>query len=416
VRDGKNGQLEKNSGLNKSVLDQTFKSGKAGEVLSGRYWVKENTRKKFPSSPKGGEPLRIADFFCGCGGLTLGALIASKLKGRGLQIALAADAWSDALDVYRKNFRHLLVNSTTADLSAMVSTPGSVTLSVEGGKVAESIGDLDLVIAGPPCQGHSDLNNSSRRDDPRNLLYAIPVAFALRTRAKILVVENVPAVVHATGKVVGSALNSLEENGYSVEEFVADVQDFGLPQTRKRHVLIASRIHSKGELGALLGCITKRRNDVPLWPYIHDLEFELEDGSIITKRSKISPDNQGRIRYLFEEDKYDLPDHLRPPCHSEKTHSYVSMYGRLHSERPAQTITSGFGSMGQGRFVHPTQPRMITAHEAARIQGFPDYFSFSSVKKITALREMIGNAVPPPVGAVLLSLLLPPDTSGPSPR
>ena len=71
------------------------------------------------------------------------------------------------------------------------------------------------------------------------------------------------------------------------------------------------------------------------------------------------------------------------------------MYGRMYWDRLAQTITSGFGSMGQGRFVHPRRRRTITAHEAARLQGFPDFFDFTSVNKITALREMIGNAVPP---------------------
>ncbi|MCY1248744.1 putative BsuMI modification methylase subunit YdiO [compost metagenome] len=84
------------------------------------------------------------------------------------------------------------------------------------------------------------------------------------------------------------------------------------------------------------------------------------------------------------------------------------MYGRLNPNLPAQTITSGYGSMGQGRFVHPTQRRMITSHEAARIQGFPDYFRFEPVSKLTALREMIGNAVAPPVAATLLVQLLDP--------
>lgn len=291
----------------------------------------------------------------------------------------------------------------------MVDRPGSVNLSEEGLRLAESIGELDVIVAGPPCQGHSDLNNSSRRDDPRNLLYTIPVAFALRTNAKLLLVENVPTVIHSSGEVVGSAFQTLEKNGYSVVEFVADIQDFGLPQTRKRHMLIASRVHSAERLSGILATIGKRPSDVALWAFIHDLELEPEDDDrLITKRSKISPENQERIRHLFETETFDLPDRLRPPCHRDKSHSYVSMYGRLSVERPAQTITSGFGSMGQGRFVHPTQPRMITAHEAARIQGFPDYFDFRPVKKITSLREMIGNAVPPPVGAVLLSLLMPP--------
>jgi DNA (cytosine-5)-methyltransferase 1 len=71
------------------------------------------------------------------------------------------------------------------------------------------------------------------------------------------------------------------------------------------------------------------------------------------------------------------------------------MYGRLHWDRPAQTITTGFSSMGQGRYVHPAQPRTLTPHEAARIQGFPDWFSWSSTSRRTVLSTAIGNAVPP---------------------
>jgi DNA (cytosine-5)-methyltransferase 1 len=77
------------------------------------------------------------------------------------------------------------------------------------------------------------------------------------------------------------------------------------------------------------------------------------------------------------------------------------MYGRLKYDEPAQTITSGFGSPGQGRFIHPTRCRTLTPHEASRLQFFPDSFDFSSVKLRTALANMIGNAVP-----MLLSLVL----------
>ena len=86
------------------------------------------------------------------------------------------------------------------------------------------------------------------------------------------------------------------------------------------------------------------------------------------------------------------------------------MYGRIKPDEPAQTITTGFGSMGQGRFVHPTRERLITPHEAARIQGFPDFFSFArrdgEAITRTALQRVIGNAVPPPVAARLMLRLV----------
>lgn len=375
-------------------------------MYDSKYWIKEGKKATKPRTKRTARKLNVADFFCGCGGLSLGALIACSQTGRKLNVALAADVWSDALDVYKENFRTTLKNSAVLDLSATVLHPGSLELSKAGEELCSKIGELDVIVAGPPCQGHSDLNNSSRRDDPRNLLYTIPVAFALRSTAKILLIENVPTVVHSSDGVVNSALSALEKKGFSVMELVADAQNFGLPQTRKRHLLIASRVHSRQRMEELFSQVRKRKKDVPLWPFISDLESESEDARLITVRSKVSAENKSRIQYLFDSGSYELPNNLRPRCHSEKSHSYVSMYGRLYPDRPAQTITSGFGSMGQGRFVHPTQPRLITAHEAARIQGFPDYFNFSPVRKITALREMIGNAVPPAITATLLSLLI----------
>ena len=82
------------------------------------------------------------------------------------------------------------------------------------------------------------------------------------------------------------------------------------------------------------------------------------------------------------------------------------MYGRLRWDLPAQTITSGFGSIGQGRYMHPTQARALTPHEAARIQGFPDYFEFATVSKRADLATMIGNAVPPALSRCITLQLL----------
>ena len=371
------------------------------------YWAREFKRTTWPASSPRASALRIVDLFSGCGGLSLGAHLACRQLKRRLQIELAADIWPDALEVYKDNFKGAVSATTTDDLGDMLSQVGSTTLSKRGRELADSLAPIDVVLAGPPCQGHSDLNNSSRRDDPRNFLYAVPVAFGLRTKAKILLIENVPPVVHSTSGVVKSAVDALLAKGYAVAEFLADAQDFGVPQTRKRHILIASRLHSAGVLNELLARLERRSNDVAMWSFVSDLEFESDNPEdLATRRSAISSENRKRIDFLFDTGVVDLPNRLRPPCHRDKPHSYVSMYGRLSADLPAQTITSGFGSMGQGRFVHPTQRRMLTPHEAARVQGFPDYFRFTKAKKLTSLREMIGNAVVPPICAVLLTLLL----------
>ena len=145
-----------------------------------------------------------------------------------------------------------------------------------------------------------------------------------------------------------------------------------------------------------------------------DLRFaigDLEDAqnSRLDDPSRMSDDNQSRVEWLFgAPDQYDLPNDRRPPCH-QGDHSYVSMYGRLKWEEPAQTITSGFGSMGQGRYVHPSRKRTLTPHEAARIQFFPDWFDFTAGGLVTGRgtwATMIGNSVPPKLTMELGALLL----------
>ena len=115
--------------------------------------------------------------------------------------------------------------------------------------------------------------------------------------------------------------------------------------------------------------------------------------------------NMARIDYLFNHDLLDLPNEMRPPCHRLKSHSYNSLYGRLSWDMPAPTITSGFNSPGQGRFVHPQARRTLTPHEAARIQSIPDFFDWGESNR-ESLTQMIGNAVPPMLAyAVAVELL-----------
>ena len=113
------------------------------------------------------------------------------------------------------------------------------------------------------------------------------------------------------------------------------------------------------------------------------------------------------MRWLLEHDEYDLPNSERPLFDQNDGHTYLSMYGRLDWEKPAQTITSGFGSIGQGRYMHPDQMRALTPHEAARIQGFPDYFRFAPLPSRASLATMIANAVPPELARRIVREVLP---------
>ena len=118
-----------------------------------------------------------------------------------------------------------------------------------------------------------------------------------------------------------------------------------------------------------------------------------------------------RMDWLFDNDQHDLALAERPDCHQGGT-SYGAVYGRMHSDRPAPTITTGFTTPGRGRFVHPTERRTLTAAEAARLQGFPDGYVFrpdpNRRPTRAQLAKWIGDAVTAPLGyAAALSALAP---------
>lgn len=353
-------------------------------------WRKTLRQKAFPEVD-GGECFRFADLFSGCGGLSLGAVLAATSFGQRPVIKLAVDNWLLATKVYQENLGAFSERILCADVRDAMN---------------EDIRGLDLLLAGPPCQGHSDLNNSTRRLDPRNELYLAPVEFALRNLPKSLIIENVPAVVHSSERVTSRAIGALASAGYGCFEAVVDVSNLGVPQKRRRHLLIAMRGIKSEEVSTIFRPIVEHRSPPGLMSFLRDLQDQVDDADPMLATTRISADNKARIDYLFSNNVYELPDRYRPACHRDKRHSYLSMYGRMYPDKPAQTITSGFGSMGQGRFVHPTRPRMITAREAARIQGIPDYYSFNSVSSKSALRDMIANAVPPALSAVAVSLMM----------
>jgi len=113
-----------------------------------------------------------------------------------------------------------------------------------------------------------------------------------------------------------------------------------------------------------------------------------------------NPANLERINYLFDHDEYNLPNEQRPDCHKDG-HSYPSVYGRMYWDKPAPTITTGFNSAGRGRYIHPKRRRVITPQEAARIQGFPDWFCFTPDGMDIGRQNIatwIGDAVHPILG------------------
>ena len=178
--------------------------------------------------------------------------------------------------------------------------------------------------------------------------------------------------------------------------------DYGVAQNRQRFFLVASK---EQDLGHIEKSIRQHKVAAArsfMWT-CGDLA-DLESDAIFNTQPDISKVNKERIRVLFEQGDYELNDAKRPDCHRLKDHTYPSVYGRMKPDEPSPTITRGFGGMGQGRFVHPKKERMITPHEAARLQFFPNFFRFDTEYR-KSYHHMIGNAVPPK-SAYLLALYL----------
>jgi DNA (cytosine-5)-methyltransferase 1 len=376
-------------------------------------WVQAFLAGQSISWPRRRATVRAVDLFCAAGGLTAGLRHAAHSIGLGVDVALAVDADSDALAIYTANHGPSL--STGVDVQTLVNyhihgrgetARWSEWPAFIDPHMAQFLTPLDILVAGPPCQGHSNLNNVSRRKDARNLLYLTTVAFAVASNAKSIVIENVPDVLLDSHEVVPTARALLANSGYRTDDAVLSADDFGVAQRRRRHFLVAVRDRLTPFSLMEIAC-GLRMQSLTLRQAIADLANR-KGRSVVDTVGTLSSENLRRIDWLFDNDAYDLPNRQRPHCH-RNGHTYPSVYGRMHWNEPAQTITTGYLTPGRGRFVHPSRRRTVTPREAARIQGFPDSFDFTPAG-IDATRallgKVIGDAVPPPLGrAVCLSAL-----------
>lgn len=350
----------------------------------------------WPPSARG-RPVRCLDLFSGCGGFSLGAREAARALGRPFH-PIAIDFDPRATEVYSSNFGGDAAMCGDV-LSVLDRAPGAKMSTAET-RFARRVGTLDLLIGGPPCQGHSALNYRTRHRDERNELYEVMVRAAEILGPEHVVIENVPGALRDRRGVVQRSAEGLKKLGFSVSYAVVDASKVGVPQTRRRLLLLASK--SKSVSADSLSSLYEVPTRTARWA-IEDLADRRS--SLLDEPAVSAEDTRRRIAYLFDKGLYDLPNDQRPRCH-QGDHSYVSIYGRMNWDLPAQTLTRGFYSMCMGRYVHPARRRTITAHEAARLQFFPDFFDFSRAGKRNDLALMIGNAVPPKLSYISVLELL----------
>jgi len=353
--------------------------------------------------------LTIVDAFSGCGGFTVGVSQAATALGWLATPVAAIDTDRDALSVFAENFPSALTlaKSVSGLVDYQIRSRGERAAFAYPPEVLDRglsslVNQTDIYLAGPPCEGHSNLNNHTRREDPRNLLYASAVALGVALRATVILIENVPEVKHDRQGVVATSKALLQSVGYRFLDCdTLTAASLGGAQTRKRFFLVAVAPWTKF-IPLRLKHVTKSLSHPPrtlAWA-IGDL-LDAAPDTVMDRSPALSEDNVRRIDHLFDNDLYDLPDAVRPECHQAGT-SYKSVYGRLRWDRPAQTITTGFLTPGRGRFIHPLRRRVLTPREAARLQSFPDSFRFvlpaSPEPSRLSLGKWIGDAVPPILG------------------
>lgn len=341
------------------------------------------------------QTITAIDLFCGVGGLTHG------LSQAGIDVRLGVDIDSASRHPFERNSsaRFHLADVLELDAATLKRhfAPNAVTL-----------------LAGcAPCQPFSTYSQKARRDgrlradrgkkDDWKLVERFGELIA-EVQPDLVAMENVPPLLKAS--VYNRFLDHLE--GYSFDARVIDCTTVGLPQTRKRLVLVASKMgpislpqfdRQKKTVRQTIGCLP------PL------AAGESCRGDRVHRASALSPLNLARIRASVPGGTWrDWPEELRARCHAQESGmTYPSVYGRMLWDEPAPTITTQCFGYGNGRFGHPEQDRALSLREAAMLQGFPRTYEFLPPEQevsFSVLGRLIGNAVPVALGAAIGEVLV----------
>ncbi|WP_418139181.1 DNA cytosine methyltransferase [Oceanimonas smirnovii] len=333
--------------------------------------------------------IKAVDLFCGAGGLTHG------LVRTGIDVIAGYDIEESCRFAFEHNNHAKFYNQDVT------------TLSREEVLTHLEEADYTLLAGCAPCQpfsSYSRANKKSQEEDSRwNLLNSFGRLISEVT-PHFVTMENVPGL--AEQSVFQDFIALLRSSGYYHDHRIVFCPDYGMAQTRKRLVLVASRLgpialptptHSPEHYTSVFDVIGHL-------PRIAAGETHHSDP--LHKSSSLSPINMQRIRASVPGGSWlDWPEELRASCHKKESgKTYPSVYGRMSWDKPAPTITTQCNGFGNGRFGHPEQDRAISLREAAMLQSFPLEYSFlplDAKHDISPLAKMIGNAVPVRLGEVV---------------
>jgi len=336
------------------------------------------------------EVFTAIDLFSGAGGLTVG------LKKAGFKVVAAVEIDEEIAKTYQKN--HPEVSLIIKDIR-----------EVSGKEILKltKLKEIDLIVGCPPCQGFSKLTDKNRKKDARNELVMEMARIVLELRPTICMMENVPGLTRRGFPLLKKFERKLESIGYVITKNVLQMADYGVPQSRRRLVLLAGKgfkiplpdpTHSRS---------ADAKSKIKPWITLRGvLEHNVEPVSLSVAKENggpqkfnwhvirdLKPISMERLKFLTPGGtRLEIPQRLRPSCH-KNAKGFQNVYGRMSWDSVAPTITSGCVTLSAGRFGHPEKDRTISVREAAIIQTFPKSYRFET-QKIEKACELVGNALP----------------------
>ncbi|MDR2798998.1 MAG: DNA cytosine methyltransferase [Bifidobacteriaceae bacterium] len=340
--------------------------------------------------------LKVIDLFAGIGGLTYGFYHNPRYE-----VIMANEILPDMARGYSLN--HPNAKMYIGDIKKL-----------SFGRVAKDldlkIGDIDIIVGGPPCQAYSTIGKR-RADDPRGKLFEEYYRVLKEFQPKLFIFENVRGLLSMNkGKLIEDIRKSFKSLGYKIKTQILNAADYGAPQIRERVIIVGSKLEKEFEYPkAVYG--DKLKPYITIAEAISDLPF-IESGEVginyqsepkteyqklMRKNAPIKlvdhecPKNGAKLIRIMKAlpdggTPNDIPEEMRP------TSGYANTYCRLWWNKPSTTITRNLGTPSSSRCVHPKAPRPLTTREGARLQGFPDDYKFYGSRASKNLQ--IGNAVP----------------------